>query len=180
MAASSVTAPPNDPHGLGASGAGSRPPMATAGSSSSGQSNSGRPGFGPELLIRLFSLITKFGPIAGVLVGGYYSYTYFFGPVTVVEAAAARLGASPTASAAQSKVGQMLQQTRDVVSANDSRVGVASSLAGDVAAGFTESEESQGNVSTTALSTFLTQTEADVAETLAAPGGIDSRSVGHV
>ena len=100
----------------------------------------GRSGWGAGLLIRLFALSTKFVPIAGVLVGGYYSYTYFFGPVPVVEAAAARLGAAP-ASSGGSKAGQMLQQTRDVVAANDSRVGFANALAGDLTEGFPETAE---------------------------------------
>ena len=95
-----------------------------------------RRGLGAGLLVRLFALSTKLVPIAGVLVGGYYSYTYFFGPVPVVEAAAERMGVMSPAASNTSKAGQMIQQTRDVVAANNSKVGFANALAGDLTEGF--------------------------------------------
>ena len=68
----STTAATNPPMGS-ATDARTRPPMPI------------RRGLGAGLLVRLFALSTKLVPIAGVLVGGYYSYTYFFGPVPVVD-----------------------------------------------------------------------------------------------
>jgi hypothetical protein len=68
-------------------------------------------------LIQWFRLSTKFVPIAGVLVGGYYSYAYCFGSVPVIEAATAKLGLAEMGPKQESKVNQMLQQTREAVAA---------------------------------------------------------------
>lgn len=86
-------------------------------------------GVGVTLLMQLFRLSTKFVPIAGVLAGGYSSYTYFFGPVPVVEKAVMELGGGRHGPAEKSKVAQMLAQTRDVVAKSDARVLAANALA---------------------------------------------------
>lgn len=85
---------------------------------------------GFELASKLFRLSTKLIPIAVVLVGGYYSYSYFFGSVPLVESTLVALGATPADETRKpSKAAQLIQQTRDVVAASNGRVNFANSLA---------------------------------------------------
>ena len=97
---------------------------------------------GATVLIQLFRLSTRFIPIAGVLVGGYYGYSYFFGPVSVIEEAAASLGVAELSPKQESKVNQMLQQTRDAVAASDARVHAANALADVAISGVMDGAES--------------------------------------
>lgn len=99
-------------------------------------------GQGISLFVQLFRLTTKFVPIAGVLVGGYFSYAYFFGSVPIVEAAAVKLGIAESAPREESKVSQMLQQTRDVVASSNARVLTANALADDTVDGLLASADS--------------------------------------
>lgn len=87
---------------------------------------------GVEIGIKLFRLSIKFLPIAVVLAGGFYSYSYFFGSVPIVESTLVALGAEPSSEPkTPSKAAQLIQQTRDVVAASDRRVLFANSLAED-------------------------------------------------
>ena len=96
---------------------------------------------GIELGIKLFRLSTKLLPIAAVLVGGFYSYSYFFGSVPIVESTLVALGAEPSSEPkTPSMAAQMIQQTRDVVAASDRRVLFANSLAEDPVTALPSSE----------------------------------------
>lgn len=89
---------------------------------------------GITVLIKLFRLSVKFIPIAGALAGAVYSYTYFFGSIPIVDAIKAELGFTVEKQEKQeSRVSKMLEQTRGVVAANDSRVDLGNAIAtGDV------------------------------------------------
>ncbi len=103
-----------------------------------------------KLFISLFKLSAKFFPVLLLLGGLMYSYTYFFGapPIVqqiklnpVVQRMAESVGVEIEVPEVdeetgevvqpQSKLNQMLQQTRDVVAASDSRVNMANAIAGD-------------------------------------------------
>lgn len=88
---------------------------------------------GSGVLISLFALFAKGIPLMLVMGGGYYTYSYFFGPIPIVDKVwrktAPLVGIAPAPVETQSKVSQILQQTRDVVKANDQRVHFASALA---------------------------------------------------
>ncbi|MFM1851114.1 MAG: hypothetical protein RIS54_798 [Verrucomicrobiota bacterium] len=91
-----------------------------------------RRSMGVGLFALLFALTAKAVPFLVVLGAGYYTYSYFFGPPPMVEAMRRRLGgeAAPTEEEKpKSRAAQMMQQTRDVVSANDSRINFANALA---------------------------------------------------
>ena len=86
---------------------------------------------GFELASKLFRLSTKFIPIAVMMGVGYASYSYFFRSVPVVESTLVALGAAPSAEVSPpAKAAQLVQQTRAVVAASESRVDFANSLAG--------------------------------------------------
>ncbi len=91
---------------------------------------------GITIFIKLFRLSVKFVPIAGAMVGAVYGYTYFFGAIPVVDAVKRELGMEVALrEQTESRVTQMLQQTRDAVAASDSRVNLGNAIAaGDVAA----------------------------------------------
>lgn len=109
-----------------------------------------------NLGIKLFKLTARFFPILLMLAGMSYSYIHFFGmpPVvdkvmstptmvkitsnSVVEAALDTIGIEvltpeereeAAEEKPQSKVGQMLQQTRDVVAASNARVNLGNAIA---------------------------------------------------
>ncbi|GAB5562375.1 MAG: hypothetical protein SynsKO_40220 [Synoicihabitans sp.] len=85
--------------------------------------------------IRLFRLSTKLIPAAGVLVGGTYGYTYFFGSIPLLDALKEQLGmeVAPQVAQEESRVNQMLQKTRDAVAANDTRVALSNAIVeGDI------------------------------------------------
>lgn len=88
---------------------------------------------GSGVLVSLFALFAKGIPLILVMGGGYYTYSYFFGPIPMVEkvwrTSASIVGITPAPVETQSKVSKILQQTRDVVKANDQRVHFASALA---------------------------------------------------
>lgn len=91
--------------------------------------------FGVTIIIKLFRLSVKLVPVALALVMAVYGYTYFFGSIPVVDAIKRQLGmeVAPT-EAEESRVAQMLQQTKDAVAASDSRVNLGNAIAaGDVA-----------------------------------------------
>ena len=94
-----------------------------------------RSAIGRGLIISLFALFSKGVPLILVMGGGYYTYSYFFGPIPIVDQvwrkSAELVGVTPAPIATQSKASQILQQTRDVVKANDQRVHFASALADD-------------------------------------------------
>lgn len=79
--------------------------------------------------VRFLVLGVKLLPLAGVMVGGYYTYTYYFGPVPIVQ----RLlhpGAAPVPPP-KSKVAVMMDMTRDVVAKNNRRIDFANELANE-------------------------------------------------
>lgn len=87
-------------------------------------------GFG--LFTMLFALFAKALPLMLVLGGGYYTYSYFFGTPPMVEMMRRKLTgeAEPTEEAKpKSRAAQMMNQTRDVVAANDQRINFANALA---------------------------------------------------
>lgn len=88
---------------------------------------------GSGLLISLFALFSKGIPLILVMGGGYYTYSFFFGPIPIVgkvwRTSASLVGITPAPVETESKVSKILQQTRDVVKANDQRVHFASALA---------------------------------------------------
>lgn len=92
-----------------------------------------RPSIGSGVLISLFALFAKGIPLILVMGGGYYTYSYFFGPIPMVDKfwrkSASLMGVAPAPLETKSKVSKILQQTRDVVKANDQRVHFASALA---------------------------------------------------
>ncbi len=85
------------------------------------------------VFISLFALFSKGIPLILVMGGGYYTYSYFFGPIPIVDKvwrkSASLVGVTPAPVEEKSKVNKILQQTRDVVQANDQRVHFASALA---------------------------------------------------
>lgn len=92
---------------------------------------------GSGVFTMLFLLFAKSIPLMLVLGGGYYTYSYFFGTPPIVETVRRKLSGEPASAAEnnkpKSRAGQMMQQTRDVVSANDARINFANALAeGDV------------------------------------------------
>jgi hypothetical protein len=82
---------------------------------------------GPGVIIKLFTLGVKLLPVGLVLVGGYFTYTYYFGPIPIVDKLLHRgtIDAPPP----KSKVAVMMDMTKGAVSMNDSRVNFANELA---------------------------------------------------
>lgn len=78
---------------------------------------------------RLFRLGVKLIPAGGALVGATYGYTYFFGSIPILESLKEQLGMEVTQTEPQqSRVNQMLQQTRNAVAANDTRVALSTAI----------------------------------------------------
>lgn len=82
---------------------------------------------GSGVFIKLFTLGVKLLPLAGVIVGGYFAYSYYFGPVPIVSKLLnpGAVDAPPP----KSKVAVMMDMTKGAVSMNDSRVNFANELA---------------------------------------------------
>lgn len=92
---------------------------------------------GSGLFTLLFMLFAKGVPLMFVLGAGFYTYSYFFGTPPLVQKMMRKIngetGPAGEEAAPKSRAGQMMQQTRDVVSANDARINFANALAaGDV------------------------------------------------
>lgn len=88
---------------------------------------------GNGVFFSLFILFAKAVPLILAMGGGYYTYSYYFGPIPMVDQvwrkSAALVGIKAPPPPEKSKASRILQQTRDVVNANDQRVNFASALA---------------------------------------------------
>jgi len=105
-------------------------PLLKASAGRSGPSRSLFKWLGATIFIRLFRLSVKFIPIAGVLVGAVYSYTYFFGSIPILDAAKQQLGFKVVQQkSSEPRIAQMLGQTRAAVAKSDSRVNLGNALA---------------------------------------------------
>ena len=88
--------------------------------------------FGNSLMkigVKLLRLGVKLVPATGALIGATYGYTYFFGSIPILESLKEQLGMEVTQSEPPpSRVNQMLQQARDAVAANDTRVALSNAI----------------------------------------------------
>ncbi len=88
---------------------------------------------GRGLFVSLFILFAKAIPLMGVAAGGYYTFSYYFGGVPAIDAVwrkgAKIVGIETAPPPKESKASQLLNQTRDVVAANNKRVDFANALA---------------------------------------------------
>jgi len=131
---------------------------------------------GPGVFTLLFILFAKGMPLMFVLCAGFYTYSYFFGTPPMVQKMMRMINDEPEPAVEDSKpksrAGQMLQQTRDVVAANDARINFSNALAaGDV------NLDALGEPDAADPNTLLAQVPAAVASAQAAQPADESEAL---